>query len=237
MKVAICMPWRGGVASRERVQQQIIGHYVGMGLSVFLGDSDPARPFNRSAARNAAAAAAGERDVYVFVDADAYIPERQLREAVVLAYGNAAAALPYTRIREMNPATGETRERVQLGNSPVVVSANVAISRPLWEKVRGWDERLSEWGWEDGAMLRAIRFLGDIISVPGTLVSVDHARSASEEPEVILAKRQRPAVLDDYDAAHTAEEMRAVMDAAYAARAIIDTERDTPAKQSEHPAK
>ena len=82
MKVAICMPWRGGVASRERVQQQIIGHYVGMGLSVFLGDSDPARPFNRSAARNAAAAAAGERDVYVFVDADAYIPERQLREAI-----------------------------------------------------------------------------------------------------------------------------------------------------------
>src|SRR5512135_1302320 len=134
MRAVVCMPWRGGQEWREYLFGLVKPHYEKMGFEVVTGDSDPDLPFNRSAARNAAAAAAGDADVYCFIDADTYIPEDQLRAAIQLAYNSGTAALAYNCIKAMNPLTGETLERVQPGQEVTFrTSGNIVIAKPLWK--------------------------------------------------------------------------------------------------------
>ena len=199
MKAAFCVPWRGGDPTREHLWESSVRPVlVRSGLPVYTGDGDPTLPFNRSAARNAAAAQAGDVDVYLFCDADAYVPAEQWRRAANFAHGNDGLALPFSRMKSMNPETGEVRERVQVGNVRYVTSGVVAVSRAVWEQVH-FDEQLAGYGWEDGAFLAIASRLAPFAVVPGTLVSFEHARTADEEPEAAIAAR--PERLLAYDAA------------------------------------
>lgn len=198
MRAVICVPWRGGSPTREHLWDIARSRFQSTGLDVFTGDSDPDQPFCISEARNAAAAVAGPADVYVFLDADVYIPHTQLILAIEFAYRNEGSALPFSRMLSMDPTNGLTRERTQLGNVRYVTSGCVAVSRQVWEQVH-WDERIRGYGWEDGAFLKVVSNIAPFAIIPGSMVSYEHARTADETPEVALANR--PERLLDYDAA------------------------------------
>jgi hypothetical protein len=207
VRAVICVPWRGGDRTREYLWSICKARFLQTGLEVVTGDGDPSKPFNRSAARNAAAANAGEADVYVFLDADVYLPHAQLMGAITFAHANGGSALPFSRFRSMNPETNETRERIQLGNVRYVTSGCVAVSRAVWDQVH-WDEEIAEYGWEDGAFLKIASAIAPFAVIPGTMIAFEHARTTEELPEV--AMYARPTRLGAYDAATDVEDLRAL---------------------------
>jgi hypothetical protein len=213
LDAAICVPWRGGSPSREKVWAVSKAHYEAMRWPVVTGDSDPALPFNRSAARNAAAARAGDVDAYIFMDADTMIDEQQLVVAVDIAVYEGAAALPYTEYAEMNPVSGEVRWRVNTSPGRHLTSGNIVVSAALWERLGGWDERLSSYGWEDGAFIYACDMLAHVYDIPGRMMSFDHARNEDELPER-LSMDNVPPIFKEYQQARTLEQMEAVLERA-----------------------
>ena len=222
MRSVILIPWRGGVPSREKLWDQMRPYYEGLGLEVFTGDSDLDKQFNISQARNRAAAAAGDWDVALFVDADTYIPEPQIRKALDTAYYAQGVAMPYMMFKSMNPTTGETRERVISGGANFFISGNIVVSRYAFDLLSGFDERFTGWGWEDGAFLKAALMLVPVDQVPGTIVAFEHTRRDYEKSE--NSKGRKPLVIDEYDAAVTPGDMLAVV-----ARGTIEASPGPPA--------
>lgn len=226
MRVVICVPWRGGNPSRERLWAAMRPYMERTGYPVYTGDSDPSRPFNRAEARNVAAEAAGDWDIACFIDADTYIPPDQLEQAIALVAKSGGAALPYTRFLSMHPDTGETRERIMTGGANFLISGDVVVARECFDKVGGWDERISGYGWEDGAFLKMVLALSTLELVIGTMVGYEHTRTEDEEPEVVIA-RGRPPEADEYDTEEPealARKVRAYANARHVARegATID---------------
>lgn len=221
---AICVPWRAGSASREKIWDVCRAHYEKMAWPVFTGDSDPDLPFNRSAARNAAAARAGARDAYIFMDADTMIDEEQLQGAVELAVFTKSAVLPYTEFLEFNMVSGLVNQRVNTSPNPHINSGNIVVSAPLWEEMGGWDERLSGYGWEDGAFIYACSALAYVFDFPGRIMTFDHARKDDEHPE-LLSMDNPPDVFKEYQAVRSREEMREVLE-----RARVVQSRYSPEK-------
>lgn len=213
MRFVICVPWRGGAPSREAIWQQVSKHLNGSGLEVFTGDGHPELPFNRSAARNAAALAAGDWDVAVFCDADTYIPYAQMAEAIAVAVETHGVVMPYTNVVSMNPVTSETRQRVATGDTNFLITGNLVVHKDAFAKFH-WDERIADWGWEDGAFLKTALALVPVNQIPGTIAAIEHARVESETHEVGFVAR--PEVLLEYDAAKTPEAWAAI------ARATMD---------------
>lgn len=198
MRVVICVPWRGGDPSREALWDAMRPYMERTGFEVFTGDSDPSLPFNRSEARNRAAEAAGDWDIACFIDADTYIPPDQLEEAIERVAISRGAALPYTRFLSMDPMTLASRERIQTGGANFLISGDVVVHRECYDKVGGWDERISGYGWEDGAFLKMVLALSTLELVEGTMVGYEHARTVDEEPETVKAKG-KPAETLEYD--------------------------------------
>lgn len=207
MRPVICVPWRGGSPSREVIWDKVRGHLEGANLQVYTGDGDPTKPFNRSAARNAAALAAGPADVYIFNDADTYIPYAQMAEAVAIAMSTKGVVMPYTNVLSMNPVTSETRQRVATGDTNFLITGNLVVHKDAWAKFH-WDERIADWGWEDGAFLKTALALVEVSQVPGTIAAIEHARAESETHEVGFVAR--PEILLEYDAAKTPEAWQAI---------------------------
>lgn len=208
MKVAVCVPWRPGDATREDAWARVYGN--GFPYPLFTGDSDPSKPFNRSAARNAAAEAAGDVDVYVFNDADHAMSRQQARFAVEWAYSWNVGVHPYTRVVVEDLADGRQWDS-RFDRS--YTSGNVVVPRRLFEAVGGWDERFERWGHEDIAFAKMLVLLGGPLTyVPGPVLVFDHARTADERSENVPV----PPLMERYnalsgieDALAMAEEVRA----------------------------
>lgn len=225
MTAVIAVPWRAGVPSREMIWNQVRPAFEATGLQVVTGDSDERLPFNRSEARNRAVEEAEYQrdvmgvpppDVYVFLDADTYLPMENLLGAVDRARAEGVAVYPYTNLMSMNSLTGESAPRINLAQHrnpeaegpPVRISGNVVIPRDLFEVTGGWDERLAGYGWEDGALLRMLLLLGTVEQLVGTLVCIEHSRTEEERPDFSITKR--PDVLDEYDACRSVEDALAL---------------------------
>lgn len=129
-------------------------------FEVFEGHHDHG-PFNRAAALNQAAGAAGDWDFAIVNDADWLVPEAQLHLAVfqsrmsgrfTLAFDNYHYLSRLGTHRVLNgcrhfEACTEWTDRI--GNSPV------AVPRALWDRVGGFDERFVGWGYEDVAFVKS----------------------------------------------------------------------------------
>ena len=202
MRAAICVPWRGGKASRERLWDMLRPHYEAMPWPVYLGDSQPDLPFNRSQARNEAAAKARadiDPDVYLFVDADTFIREDALMLAATFAHANRGAAFAATTFLSMNPNTGETEDRRTVISLPYMPSGNIAISREALDRVGGWDERFDGWGWEDGALAMLLYHTGPLVNMPGTMVTFEHTRTEGEDPATVMSRGRPDVITAEYD--------------------------------------
>jgi hypothetical protein len=187
--------------------------------------------FNRSAACNAAAAAAtaaGPWDVALIIDADVICNPDRVREAIAQAAkeGN-RLILPFSRRHNLNqPGT----RRIMAGDRgswtryiartyTEMCSSCVAIPRRLWDQVGGFDERFEGWGFEDNAFAAACETFGgaSMTTIEGELWHLFHPTAQEGRPGTpsFRANRRRAeayhAALGDRDAMRAlqrGEEMR-----------------------------
>jgi hypothetical protein len=151
--------------------------------------------FNRSAAINRAAEAAGDWDVAVIIDSDVICDPERVRTAVTLAETTGRMVIPHDIRRDLSRHGTAAVMRGWQGDwsrqvrkvYPDMVSAVIVVPRPLWDAVSGFDETFCGWGFEDNAFAEScLTFGGAIERIPGELWHLYH-RSAPE------GKRGHPA--------------------------------------------
>lgn len=155
---------------------------------IHTGDSE-GEPFNRSAARNQAAA--GDWLVSVFADGDVMVEGReQVDAAVAVARRTGRMVFAHTWRAGLGQ---DATEQVLAGADPASVgrdewdrntfSGCYAVPRSLWNAVGGFDERFIGWGGEDLAFMKACAALGGVDRVQGTIYHLWHPRSRAEQEE------------------------------------------------------
>lgn len=145
--------------------------------------------FNRSAAINRAAAAAGDWDTAVIIDADVLIHRTNVRAGLVLAQRFNRVVFPFRVYQSLS----------QIGTSRVMagwtgdwssvsvraywdsVSCVVMVPRALWDQVGGMDERFVGWGWEDTAFACATDAVSGRLRLEGTLWHLWHPQSPERD--------------------------------------------------------
>lgn len=188
MKAVILVPRRRDHGYRDQVWTWVRAWWEANlpELPVFEGHHEKGL-FNRSAACNAAAAAATEAgpwDVALIIDADVICDPARVREAIELAFseGN-RMVLPFSRRHNLNPVgtrrimAGEQGSWVRFVAKTYtqMCSSCVAVPRQLWDEVGGFDERFSGWGFEDNAFAAACETFGaDMTKIEGELWHLFH---------------------------------------------------------------
>jgi hypothetical protein len=117
--------------------------------------------FNRSAAVNAAATAAGEWDVAVVVDADVQTASHPVRKTIEIAYATGGLVIGFDERHHISEAATQdwlAGEAIDLHDNVAHVelsvwSGLVGVPRPLWEAVGGFDEGFRGYGYEDIAFV------------------------------------------------------------------------------------
>lgn len=143
-------------------------------------------PFNRSAAINAAAEAAGEWDVALIIDSDVICAPGSIEAAVDIAYRTDQLVVGHDeRVmlsqrgtqRVLGGYQGSWRERSMIERVWLdSVSCAVAVSRRLWELAGPFDELFVGWGREDTAFRIACEVeTGPIVKVCGETFHLWHA--------------------------------------------------------------
>lgn len=180
-------------------------------------------PFNRGAAINRAAEAAGDWDVAVIADADVVTDPERVLHAVALARETGRVCLPYSRYVGLGePMTNRILAGYDGDWTPgkrltmdTHISSLIAIHRDLWETVRGFDERFAGWGYDDIAFIEACRVLGGGIDrMPGTVWHLWHPASPETTGWRKLAQPHQRAsarLANRYHAAIDPNDMRRLM--------------------------
>ncbi|MDS2171624.1 hypothetical protein Q7C18_02830 [Nesterenkonia sp. CL21] len=127
----------------------------------------PWGPFNRAAALNTAARIAGNWDVAVISDGDAWVPDAQLDAAVEAARETGKLVSALTEVKMLSEASTqtilETGDRSKGRASSVkkkdgeTRSICLAVPRAVFEAVGGFDEGYRHWGAEDEAFWHACK--------------------------------------------------------------------------------
>lgn len=172
MRVVVLVPYRAGGGHRDRLWRHLRDNYWALTTyPLFVGGDDADGPFNRSAAINAAAAAAGDWDAAVIADSDTWVPQDRLAEAVRVALDTGRLVSALTGVAELDARftadilsgsmtmPGVGLERVRSGELDTQ-SSMLVVPRPLWDAIGGFDERFCGWGGEDNAFWRAATILG-----------------------------------------------------------------------------
>lgn len=143
-------------------------------------------PFNRSAAINRAAAAAGYWDVAIILDSDTVPVETQMVEAVRLAYNTNRITFAFTDYMALSKqGTRQILDGYDGSWEPFIhermegtCSSCVVVSRKLWDLIGGFDEEFRGWGWEDVAFSVACQAVtGGLNRVPGPVWHLWHPPS------------------------------------------------------------
>lgn len=193
MATPILVPRRAGDPHRDRLWAWLRGR-----LELELPDCPIIEghhelgAFNRSAALNRAAREAPPWTEAIILDADTYVDAPQVLEAIRAARGTGRLVYPFEDLTALTFAGTEgvlegyrgswgkwakwTKER-----SP---SSALVVPRELWDRVGGFDERFSGWGWEDVAFRRQANELGGHeLRVPGKAWHLWHPLSPARDPK------------------------------------------------------
>lgn len=189
-KVAVLVPRRADGGRRDQVWDYIRATRWD-GYDLFEGHDD-GEWFNRSAAINRAAKAAGDWDVAVIADADSFVGHEQLDVAIdgCLTYGKfwlGYSVFHYlTRDmsdRIMDGYVGDWEPGVRF-TMHGTCSSMVIVRRDIWEQAHGFDEFFVGWGWEDVAFSHmAQTFGGGLARASGPCWHLWHPPSQERSPE------------------------------------------------------
>ncbi len=185
-KVAILVPRRAGIADRDAtwgwVRQWWRDRHPDW--PVVEGHHDIG-PFNRSAAVNRAAGAAGDWDVAVIIDADVLCDPDRVRQGVEKAIATGRMILPFDVRKDLNQIGSQRVMAGERGSWARYIrqtytdmcSGVVIVTRKLWDEVHGFDETFVGWGFEDNAFAAACEtFAGaPLVKMPGELWHLYHA--------------------------------------------------------------
>lgn len=189
MRAVVLVPRRSASAERERLWEHVRAFWRPSGYPVFEGQAE-GEPFNRSAARNDAAAQAGDWEVAILADADTLIPPEQVTAAVRHAHETGELVFPFTEYCALTAQTTrrvlrneDTRWRFKWIKSHSVGGCMVC-PRELWEEVGGFDQRFQGWGFEDRAFVIACETLASVQWAPGRVYHLFHERARSRDPKL-----------------------------------------------------
>lgn len=167
MKVVILVPRRNDNGHRDRLWAFCRAwweeHHEPM--PIYEGHHNIG-PFNRSAAVNLAAEAAGDWDVALIIDSDTISESASVQQAIARAHETGGLVVAHDR-RHMMSEAGTQRilkgDRSSWKRSGMIrktyrdsVSCAVAIARSTWDSIGGFDDRFVGWGFEDTAFHIAV---------------------------------------------------------------------------------
>lgn len=192
--VAVCVPFRARSATEDRILAFTAERWrADLGWPVLVADATPGRPFERSASRNAAAAAAGDVEVLVFANADTlYEDPAAVVEAVEVAAG---CGWVLSRVyREADEAW--TAGVLDAGDWPVALPPErtlrrlehspagfAVVAREAHVAVGGFDEGYGAgWGWEDTAYADALTARLGVCARVGDVIHLWHPRRPEDHP-------------------------------------------------------
>ena len=177
MRFAVTIPYRpNGQPERERNYRQVSAHFERR-WPVIPADSGH-EPFNRSASRNTAVAAARSYDAIVICDADFLPPLEACEAALEAASRDGRLHQPFTEALYLTEP--ETASYLASGILPArsgddLTGGCYVISPESWLEVGGMDERFKGWGGEDDAFrIAAETLLGPRIHHQGVMPHLYH---------------------------------------------------------------
>jgi hypothetical protein len=169
-RVVVLVPRRPDGGHRDRVWAWLRSRWETEhpDWDLYEGTESGAGPFNRAAAINDAAERAGDWDAAVIADADSLVSAQQASTAVALAACTGQIVFGYERFRYVTEAMTARIMGGYLGDWVPGVewtmegtcSSMLAVSRPLWDEVGGFDRGFVGWGFEDVAFSLACQSLG-----------------------------------------------------------------------------
>lgn len=218
---AVCIGYRARNPHEEALLDWVRRRWEVVG-PVHVGDAPG--PYNRSAARNAAAATVDPgTDVLVFVNADTVYRDLADVEASIASAVDGAWVLPdvyvetseaYTRGVLSSDPTGPVPDPLSSYERQVRASpAGFQVVRADWfADVHGWDEGFGAgWGWEDAAFRDAL----DVLHAPhariGWAVHLWHPRGPELAPAANRPNRVRWFTLYRRAAAQKTERRRVAL--------------------------
>lgn len=179
---AIVIPWRSTRTHKPRqldvCRKALTAALPGSEISAF--DSGH-QPFNRAASRNRGVQNTYPGfDIIVVCDGDAIVQPEPLRAAAEAA-ADGKLHLPYTLAVLL---TQDGTEVVYRGDDPATarvwhtnpfsVGGCVVFAYETWRAVGGWDERFTNWGFEDTAFWAAVDTLFGTVRHEGQLFDLWH---------------------------------------------------------------
>lgn len=185
--VVILVPRRRDGGHRDRLWSHSRAFWAELfpNWPMFEGHHDDG-PFNRSAAVNKAAESAGSWDVAVVIDSDV-LPDPSGVEAAVEAALEGGIASGHHGRKNLSQRGTErvlggfrgSWERLVQNTHPLCNSGALAIGRPLWDELGGFDELFVGWGYEDTAFEIAAETLSgkSLYKAPCDLWHLWHPRS------------------------------------------------------------
>jgi hypothetical protein len=232
VRTVVLVPYRPDGGHRDRIWtylQRTVWH----NKHIRVGEHTDG-PFNRAKALNSAADC--DWDVAVIADADTWVPDRQLDSAILTAKATGKLVAAFNAVVELSrPATTDilhgrtlltdshTTDRIRLKDSETQ-SSMLAITRTLWDRCGGFDERFSGWGAEDQAFWHTATILaGEPGRTAGNAYHLWHPPSTTKfrGPEY----RRNLALWRQYQQANTEQDIRCLQSASSPTPA--DTSRPT----------
>lgn len=163
-----------------------------LGWPIHEGHYDD-EPFSLARASNLAAAQAEPWDVAFYVGADFILDDGSQAEAAIWKALH-TGQLVFAHDTLVQLEADETEALIEAGPVAAPSAAGIrhrntfsgalAIPRPLWQKVGGFDERFVGWGWDDISFWAACETLGGGFQrVAGTMYHLWHPRSRAENED------------------------------------------------------
>lgn len=173
--VSVIIPWRPDGGRRTVIFDWVVARWHAQfpTFEVVVGDSDPNQPFNRGAARNAAAVASSGTHL-VIADADTIVPRQSIIDGLNCIRGGTAWTVAYQADQYFNLRQGRS-DWILTGHpgiDPVgeflpdeiehqltSTAGMLIVPRRGFEDAGGYDPGFQAWGYEDDAFREALNTL------------------------------------------------------------------------------
>lgn len=218
MNVVVLVPRRADHGRRDKLWEFVLHRWQTEQPRWLVANGYHAEgPFNRSAAINQAARAAGDWDIAIVADSDSFVGNAQIEAAVETCARTGQMTLAYDRFAYLSR---EMSDRVMAGylgdwtagvewSLPGTCSSMVVVTRDVWDEAEGFDEGFVGWGGEDIAFShKAQTFGGGLQRIPGFVWHLWHAPAVHTAEDVWV-----PRVAEYARASYDPPAMRALMDA------------------------